>query len=243
MIRNLLDVATPDRWVECDDFKYPAGGNPWTELYTEQACKSIAGAVAIDDPDTIRRLRFQLAATAEYLTQAFGFVGGAMTLSQKHKWAGELDILLRKTIRKLGESTDNLSTVSIQDYEGKTKVYPASEMRKRVGRTQDAIADLRLLLGAVEESTVKIEGGTNHAQTLQLVVDAMTEVFIDVVGVEHVKRTAFEKEIDGLFPEFIREAAKPLLAVHYPKSTASKRNVEKLNAQIQEAVSRYSYRD
>ena len=52
MIRNLLDIETPDRWVECDDFKYPAGGNPWTELYTEQACKCIAGVVAIDDLDT-----------------------------------------------------------------------------------------------------------------------------------------------------------------------------------------------
>lgn len=243
MIRNLLDVASPDLWVDCDDFKYPAGGNPWTELYTEQVCQEIAATVAISDPDTFQRLRFQLAATAEYLTQAFGFVGGAMTLSKKYKWADELDILLRKTNSKLDESTDHLSTVSIQDNDGKTKVYPASEMRKRVERTQDAIANLRLLLGAVEETTVKIEGGTNHAQTLQLIVDAMTEVFIDVVGIEHVKRTAFEKEIDGLFPEFIREAAKPLLAVHYPKSAASKRSVEKLNTQIQEAVSRYSYGD
>ncbi|SHI33593.1 hypothetical protein SAMN05444404_0017 [Ruegeria lacuscaerulensis ITI-1157] len=32
----------------------------------------------------------------------------------------------------------------------------------------------------------------------------MTEVFIDIVGTEHVKRTAFEKDIDGLFPDFSR---------------------------------------
>ncbi|MGB0661273.1 MAG: hypothetical protein ACPGNV_14000 [Mangrovicoccus sp.] len=242
MIRNLLNVATPDRWVECDEFKYPAGGNPWAELYTEQVCQEIAATVAISDPDTIQRLRFQLAATAEYLTVALGFVGGAATLSQKHVWADELDIFLGRVLAQLDEATDHLSTVSIKDNEGKPRVYPASEMRRRVQRTRVAISDLRQLLGAVEKSTEKIEGGTNHAQTLQLVVDAMTEVFIDIVGIEDVKRTAFEKDIDGLFPDFIREAAKPFLAVYYPKSTVSKRSVEKLNAQIQEAVARYSQR-
>jgi hypothetical protein len=115
MIRNLLNVETPDRWVDCDELKYPAGGNPWTELYTEHVCEVIAGTVAIDDPDTIRRFRFQLAATAEYLTTAFGFVGGARTLSQKHNWANVLDILLKKTTSQLDESTDPLSTVSIKD--------------------------------------------------------------------------------------------------------------------------------
>lgn len=243
MIRNLLDVETPDRWVDCDDFKYPAGGNPWTELYTEQVCEGIAGAVAIDDADTIRRLRFQLASTAEYLTAAFGLVGGARTLSQKHNWADELDLVLRKTISQLDRSADHLSTVSIKDNDGKARVYPASEMRKRVKHVSDAITELQPLLRAVEKSTATILGGTNHAQTLQLVVDAMTEVFIDIVGIEHVKRTAFEKDIDGLFPNFIRESSKPVLAIHHPKSTSSKRSAEKLNTQIQEAVSRYSPRD
>lgn len=58
MIRNLLDVTTPDRWIECEDFKYPWGGNPWTELYTEQICQEIAATVAISDPDTIQRFLF-----------------------------------------------------------------------------------------------------------------------------------------------------------------------------------------
>jgi hypothetical protein len=78
---------------------------------------------------------------------------------------------------------------------------------------------------------------------LQVVVDALTEVFIDIVGIEHVKRTAFGQDIDGLFPDFIREASKPFMAVHYPNSTASKRSVEKLNTQIQEAVARYTRGD
>ncbi|SFR35102.1 hypothetical protein SAMN04488005_0761 [Yoonia tamlensis] len=242
MIRNLLDVETPDRWVECDDFSYPEGGNPWTEIYTEQICQEIAAAVAITDPDTIQRLRFQLAATAEHLTDAVGFVGGAATLSQKHLWADKLDISLGKVVGELDDATEHLSSVCIRDNAGKMRFYPASEMRTRVERTRDAIFDLRQLLGAVEKSAEKTEGGTNHAQTLQLIVDAMTEVFIDIVGIQHVKRTAFEKDIDGLFPEFIREAAKPFLAVHYPKLKASKRSVEKLNAQIQEAVARYSQR-
>lgn len=242
MIRNLLDVASPDRWVYCDDFKYPAGGNPWTELYTEQVCQEIAATVAISDPDTFQRLRFQLAATAEYLTASFGFVGGAATLTQKHIWADKLDISLRRILAQLDDATDHLSTVLIKGDGDKAMVHPASEMRRRVERTRDAITDLRIVLGAVEKPTEDVEGGTNHAQTLQLVVDAMTEVFIDIVGLKEVKRTAFEKDIDGLFPDFIREAAKPFLAVHYPKLKASKRSVEKLNAQIQEAVARYSQR-
>lgn len=242
MIRNLLDVETPDRWVDCDEYRYPSGGNPWTELYTEQVCQHIAAKIAISDQDNIQRLRFQLAATAEYLTAALGFVGGAATLTQKHIWADELDISLRRVVSQLDEATDHLSTVSIKGGGGKARVYPASEIRRRVERTRDAITDLRLALRAVEKSTEKVEGGTNHAQVLQLIVDAMTEVFIDIVGIEHVKRTAFGKDIDGLFPDFIREAAKPFMVVHYPKSTASKRSVEKLNAQIQEAVARYSQR-
>lgn len=116
-------------------------------------------------------------------------------------------------------------------------------MRRRMQRTREAISDLRQILGAVEKSSEKIEGGTPHAQTVQLIIDVLTEVFIDFVGIEHVKRTAFGKDIDGLFPDFIRVAAKPFMAVHYPKSTASLRSVEKLNTQIQEAVSRYVRRD
>lgn len=243
MIRYLLDVETPDRWVDCDEYKYPSGGNPWTELYTEQVSQDIAAKAAISDPATIKKLRFRLAATAEYLTASLGFVGGAATLTQKHIWADKLEISLRRVLAQLDKAPDHLSTVSIKGDGDKAKVYPASEMRRRVERTRDAIADLRLVLGAVGKPKEQIEGGTNHAQTLQLVVDAMTEVFIDIVGTEHVKRTAFEKDIDGLFPDFIREAAKPFLAVYYPRSTASKRSVEKLNAQIQEAVARYSQRD
>lgn len=164
-------------------------------------------------------------------------------MTQKHVWADELDIFLGRAISRLDKSTDNLSTVSIKDNEGKSRVYPASEMRRRVQRTRDAISDLRHVLGAVENSSEKIEGGTNHVQTLQLIVDALTEVFIDLVGIENVKRTAFEKDIDGMFPDFIREAARPFLAVHYPKSMTSKRSVKNLNSQIQEAVARYAHRD
>lgn len=242
MIRNLLDVASPDRWVDCREFTYPAGGNPWTELYTEQVCQNIAAKIAVTDPVAVSSLRFQLAATAEYLTASLGFVGGAATLTQKHGWADKLDISLRRVLTQLDDATDHLSTVSIKGDGDKAMVYPASEMRRRVERTRNAITDLRFVLSAVEKPTEKVKGGTNHAQTLQLVVDAMAEVFIDIVGIEDVKRTAFEKDIDGLFPDFIREAAKPFLAVHYPRSTASKRSVEKLNAQIQEAVARYSQR-
>ncbi|WP_164658406.1 hypothetical protein [Tropicibacter sp. Alg240-R139] len=243
MIRNLLDIVSPDRWVDCAEYKYPSGGNPWTELYTEQVCQDIAAKVGISDQDTIQRLRFQLAATAEYLTVTLGFVGGAATPAQKYIWADKLDISLRRVVGHLDEATDHVATVSIKDDEGNTRVYPAFEMHRRAELTRNAISDLRQLLGAVEKSTEKIEGGTNHAQTLQLVVDAMTEVFIDIVGIEHVKRTAFREDIDGLFPDFIREASKPFLAVQYPKSTASQRSVEKLNTQIQEAVARYSHRD
>lgn len=243
MTRDLLNVDTPDRWVNCDARKYPAGGNPWTEIYTQQVSQEIAVAIAINDPDIVRRLRLQLAATAEYLTAVFGFVGGAATPSKKYAWANKLGITCSKATSQLKEATENLSTVSITDKEGRTRVVTASEMRKRVERTCDAIEDLRLLLSAVEKFQQGVEGGTNHSQTLQTIVDVLTEVFIDFVGIEDVKRVAFDKDVDGLFPEFIRTAAKPLVAVHYPKSAASKRNVEKLNRQIQEAVARYARRD
>ena len=164
MIRNLLDVTKPDRWVDCDEFKYPFGGNPWTELYTEKVCQDISAKVAISDPETMRRLRFQLAATAEYLTVTLGFVGGAATPAQKHIWANKLDLSLRRVVGHLDEATDHVSSVSITDNKGKSRVYPASEMRRRVQRTRDAISDLRQLLGAVEKSTEKIEGGTNHTR-------------------------------------------------------------------------------
>jgi hypothetical protein len=184
-----------------------------------------------------------LAATADHLAAVFGFVGGPATPSKKYAWANKLEITCSKATSQLNEATDNLSTVLIKDKEGRTRVVPASEMRKRVERARDAIEDLQLLLRAVEMSQEGVEGGTNHFQTLQTIVDVLTEVFIDFVGIEDVKRVAFEKDIDGLFPEFIRTAAKPLVAVHYPKSAASKRSVEKLNRQIQQAVARYAHRD
>lgn len=84
---------------------------------------------------------------------------------------------------------------------------------------------------------------TAHSQSLQIVVNGMTEVFISFVGVEHVKRTTFGKHVDGPFPEFIRKAANPFLTVYYPKLASSKRRVDKLNSQIQEAVASYSLRE
>jgi hypothetical protein len=123
MIRHLLNAQTPDRWVDCDELKYPKGGNPWTDLYTEEACKQIAREVGIDNPDTTLRMRYQLAATAEHLTGVLGFVGGAATLAQKHKWAEKLDKACRKVMPQLEEATDNLSTVSIKDKDGKHRVY------------------------------------------------------------------------------------------------------------------------
>jgi hypothetical protein len=116
-------------------------------------------------------------------------------------------------------------------------------MRKRVQRTHEAIIDLQFLLHGVKETSEAPLGGTSHSQTLQVVVDGMTEVFIDLVGIEHVNRTAFEKDIDGMFPEFIRAAALPFLRVHYEKPSSSERSIEKLNKQIQQAVASYSLRD
>lgn len=74
---------------------------------------------------------------------------------------------------------------------------------------------------------------------MQAVVNGMTEVFIDIRGLEHVKRSASEGKIDGEYPEFIRASARPIFATYYARFAKDPTKLENLNRQIQRAVSDY----
>ncbi|WP_282129436.1 hypothetical protein, partial [Roseobacter litoralis] len=177
MISKLKGAITPERWINCDEHKYPEGGNPWTEIYTDDICQMIAKASGIGEPQLVLDLRVRLAATAEYLSSILDFVGGAATSAKKVKWAKNVDNICRKIQPELASATDNLSTLTFVDHEnGKLRIYPAAEMRKCVKNAQDAIKDLQELLKLVEPEPKTLGESTNHSQTLQIIVDGITEV-------------------------------------------------------------------
>lgn len=244
MISYLKGDITPERWVGDASKEYPSGQNPFSEIYSRDAVVTIADTIRLEAPVDLDSLRLQLAATAEYLLSVFDFVGGAATPAQKHAWAAKIDDLSRRLMTGLVGSDDLLSSVVIRPEKGQpSRFVPASEMRKRVQETEVALSNLLELVRAVSDEPKEIGVATGHSETMQVVVNGMTEVFIEFRGLEHVKRSASEGNIDGEYPEFVRASARPLLAAYYSKFAKAPKKLENLNRQIQRAVSDYRPHD
>lgn len=240
MISQLEGSIVPERWLGETSKEYPASLNPWSEIFTEHATVEIAKTIELKNPDEIDTLRLQLAATAEYLLSFFDFAGGAATPAQKHVWARKVDNLCRRLILELAGSDNLLSTVvTTSEKANSLRFLPASEMRRRVHEAQSAASALLDLVQAVSDTPAEDGAATAHAITMQLVVDGMTEVFIDLRGLEDVKRSASSRHIDGQYPEFIRASARPLLSACYSKLSNVPKRYENLNRQIQTAVKAY----
>jgi len=240
MISQLKGDIKPERWTEETSKHYPPGQNPWSEIYTQDVTVKIARTIGLEHPDSIDVLRLQLAATAEYLLSFFDFAGSPATPAQKHAWAERVAKLCHRLTSELGDSSDFLSpNVTRIEQSNSLRFVPASEMRRRV---QEAESALTALLEAVQQvSGEPRERGvaTAHAETMQLTVNGVTEVFIHFRGIEHVKRTASSGHIDGEYPEFVRASARPILWAYYSKFARAPERLENLNKQIQEAVSAY----
>ena len=244
MLSNLKGNITPERWVGDASKEFPPDHNPWCEIYTNDTAVEIAETIHLESPADIEELRLQLAATAEYLLSVFDFVGGASTPAQKNAWAAKTDDLSRRLLAVLADSDDLLSSVVVCSGRGKSSRFvPASEMRKRIQETETAVSNLLELVQAVSGAPKDAGSATAHAETMQAVVNGMTEVFIDFRGLEHVKRSASEGKIDGEYPEFIRASARPLLAAYYTRFAKDPTKLENLNRQIQRAVSDYRLDD
>jgi len=244
MLSKLKGDITPERWVGYASKKFPPGHNPWSEIYTNDAALEIAETIRLENPAGIEELRLQLAATAEYLLSVFDFVGGAATPAQKLAWAAKIDDLSRRLIAGLANSDDLLSSVVVRPEKGQSSRFvPASEMRKRIEETETAVSNLLELVQAVSGVPKDVGSATAHSETMQAVVNGMTEVFIDIRSLEHVKRSASYGHIDGEYPEFIRASARPLLAAYYSKFAKDPTKLENLNRQIQTAVSDYRLDD
>lgn len=244
MISKLKGDITPERWVGEVSKKFPPGHNPWSEIYSQNAVAEIAQTISLESPADIEELRLQLAATAEYLLSVFDFVGGAATPAKKLAWAAKIDDLSRRLMAGLADSDDLLSSVVVRPEKGQSSRFvPASEMRKRVEETENAVSNLLELVQTVSGVPKDVGSTTAHSETMQAVVNGMTEVFIDIRGLEHVKRSASYGHIDGEYPEFIRSSARPLLTAYYSKFAKDPTKLENLNRQIQTAVSDYRLDD
>lgn len=240
MISKLKGGITPERWVGEASKVFPCGHNPWSEIYTDDVALKIAETLRLENAADITALRLQLAATAEYLLSVFNFAGGAATPAQKHAWATKIDTTSRRLLTELAESDDLLSSVVMRSGRNKTSRFvPASEMRHRVHEARNAVSALQELVQAVSATPKEAGVPTAYAETVQLTVDGMTEVFIAFKGIENVKRSASSDHIDGQFPEFIRASARPLLAACISKFSKDAKRLENLNRQIQAAVAAY----
>ncbi len=244
MLSNLKGDITPERWVGDASKKFPPGHNPWSDIYTNESAVEIAETIRLESSADVEELRLQLAATAEYLLSVFDFVGGAATQAQKYAWAAKTDDLSRRLMAVLADSDDLLSSVVIRSGKRKSSRFvPASEMRLRVQEANAAMSNLLELVQAVRGTPKGVGEATAHAETMQAVVNGLTEIFIDIRGLENVKRSASEGKIDGEYPEFIRVSARPLLAAYYSKFAKDPTKLENLNRQIQTAVSDYRLDD
>ena len=100
---------------------------------------------------------------------------------------------------------------------------------------QKRLEEFRAYLQTIDSSALDPRPTTMHADYLQFVVNRMTDVFLQFRPVSEVKRSFDGDGVYGVFPEFIRAAAKPYLLKNYPKYRLNVTRYEKLDRQIQRA--------
>ena len=268
LISSLRGEITPDRWTGEAAKNFRPGQNPWLDIFDDAAAKSIAKIIRVEDEDGIHSLRLNLAATAEYLISFLDFVGGRETPRQKRGWIGKVHNSARRLLEHLADREDFfLSAARLTPERNSVAIMPASELRRRIESVEEALADLLELtewyVGSPDEAgtdpprdgeegakasetdqnntqTDEVSDETAKAQTVQKVVDGMTEVFIDVRGRANVKRIVSSPGVYGEFPDFIRESAGHFLRACYLDYRKNSQKNEMLNRQIQRTVSKYS---
>ncbi len=184
-------------------------------------------------------MRLQLAGIAEHAFRTFKFVGGPAPRGKKLAWRNKVLKQAKALKATLTNSEDFHQTRTKRSKASNSVTFvPSSKITNQVNST---LEDLNKLIVQIDfEEPPEEQGPTFHSNYLQFVVDGMTEVFIHFRGRADVKRNVFGEHVDGEFPEFIRAAAAPCLNAYYNGFASNPKSPKKLNAQIQEAVRKYS---
>lgn len=234
----------PSDWEGTKD-TYPAGKNPWLDLYPDTKAAEIGKIIGLRARHEILNLRLLLAHAADQVLKDYRLIGGPAPNGKKRCWAARAvtDAKRFRTTLRNGEGV--LSTdVHGAERDGKkvVRIVPSSVVETSVAGLIAAIDEFIKLTepAANRPLVVKTLSGarepTSHSIYLRIAVDRVTEAFIHLRGIEPVKRASGEGGVYGEYPDFCRSAADPILSSYYPGYERRRSN---LDGQIQDAAARY----
>ena len=229
---------SPEDWAAQS---FAVGKHPWTDLYDVATTVRIAKCIGLTSEKDCLRLRLLLAAAAEDCYQTFSFVGGAATPTKKNTWRDDVIKDAKRLLLTLKDTSDLHPSAVSMPRERTLRIRPKTVLTRQVDEVSEALAGL---IASLEEGgTPTAEDDepnpqTQHMRYLQYAVDQMTGVFVYFKGLEAVVRSQDKKGVYGVFPDFIRMTATPVLRVCYEGFAEKEDRLGNLDAQIRAAVAK-----
>lgn len=227
---NRPQSISHNEWLRLLDIRFPVGRNPWIDIYDAGTTSKIGAVIQVKEEDekTLFQLRSALVQSAEMISTFSITFGDVNPQTSKSEW-------LRQAKSKSGNLLDHvckeerlIPEISVSpDY-----LSQVHELETHLNRFISTLETLEKLGGDNPPTTV-------HSDYLQFVVNRLTEVFVQFRSRHEVKRSS-ASGVYGIYPDFIRIAAKPYLTVNYRKYRLNPERYEKLDRQIQAAVARYN---
>ena len=219
----------------------------WNDLFSEAKVMEISNVLDPKRPVDIDELRLLLAYAGKRAVQTFRSVGGPAPDAKKKHWANRLikdAKRLKNTIQNVDAHAMPLARVELREGKKVGRIVSASALVTAASTLEASLNEMLSLIEPIADRQTaeksECEGAdTFHALYLQEAVDRMTDVFVLLRGIDEVKRTTDKGGSRGEYPEFVRATALPLLSAYYPQFDRRK---SKLDAQIQNAISRYRWR-
>lgn len=234
----------PESWVHSDS-EFPERKHPWFDLYTDETTCRVGKIIDLSQQQDIQALRHLLACAAASAWREFQVIGGPAAYTERKKWTDDA-IQASKRLRQVLAKGDRSYSTTVHKNSGDPKrsrtLVLSSSMRRQSFQLMQQLDEFIPLLEAVKpvkEDLKDTKLKTLHMQYLQFVVDRMTDVFVHFRSVEVVKRISYDSGTHGEYPDFVRAAAIPTLEAFYPGFAENPRRPDKLDVQIQDAVSRY----
>lgn len=245
-IRTFANRALTKQPSDWETATRPFKRHLWNDLYSEEKVTEISKVFGRERPVGIHELRLLLTAAGDSAVKTFQLIGGPAPDGKKRDWADRVikdAKRLKSTLQSVDAHAMPLARLEMREGKKIGRIVSASVMETAALALVRSVDELLALIEPiVDQQPARIskrdEAGTFHALYLQEAVDRMTDVFVFLRGIDEVKRTTDKGGSRGEYPDFIRATALPLLAVYYPQFDRKK---SKLDAQIQDAITRYRW--
>jgi len=206
--------------------RFPEGKHPWNDIYTADETKGIGAIIELQKADELSELRAALCIAAEHIATFTNNFGGVSAPTDQIDWVRAASTRVHRLVEHLKAANDFLPEQVGQE---------AYDLRDVIA-LMSALERFEKYLSSLNLKTLQKRGKTMHADYLEFVVRRLSEVFQQFRSADEITRVFDGEGISGIFPDFIRAAARPYLMAHHPKYRLNPKRYEKLDRPIQAVV-------